>query len=291
MLGRKHGFERVSTDCDEPISDPEVNAVIIATRHHLHADQTLAAVRAGKSVYCEKPLCLTLEELNRIADFFRHYSERGRSTTGGMPILMVGFNRRFAPQVRTIRALLEQSAAPKAMVMTVNAGMLPADHWLVDRAVGGGRILGEACHFVDLLRYLAGAPIRRWQIQGVGAAQASGPGSESASLAIDFADGSSGSIHYLANGHRGFPKERLEVFCAGRILQLDNFRVLKAWGWEGFSGQRLWRQDKGQAACVEAFVAAVAKGGPAPIPLDEVIEVSRHTIEMQAVLDGVDQPC
>ena len=137
---------------------------------------------------------------------------------------------------------------PKAFVVTVNAGAVPADHWTQNRAVGGGRIVGEACHFVDLLRHLAGSPI-------AGAERRSLAGREDVSnLELRFEDGSIGTIHYLANGHKSFPKERIEVFGGGRVLRLDNFRSLRAWGWPAFRGARLWRQDKGQAGCVRAFV-------------------------------------
>jgi predicted dehydrogenase len=187
---------------------------------------------------------------------------------------MVGFNRRFAPHVRKMRQLLDGAPGPKAFVMTVNAGAIPRGHWTQDPAVGGGRIVGEACHFIDLLRFLAGVPII-----GHDSTFMSGPSGDTMSLQLAFADGSIGTVHYFANGHKGFPKERLEVFAGGRILKLDNFRKLEGWGWRGFSRMNLWRQDKGQRACAAAFVDAVENGGAAPIALDELIEVSRISIE------------
>jgi predicted dehydrogenase len=159
--------------------------------------------------------------------------------------------------------------------MTVNAGAIPAEHWTQDRAVGGGRIIGEACHFIDLLRFLAGAPIAVYSAMAMEC-----PSRDSVSLTLRFADGSTGTVHYLANGHKSFPKERLEVFCGGCILQLDNFRKLTGFGWPGFSKMNLWRQDKGQKACAAAFVQAVREGLASPIPLEELLEVSRVTIEI-----------
>ena len=188
---------------------------------------------------------------------------------------MVGFSRRFAPQVQKLKALLATVSAPKSLIMTVNAGVIPAEHWTQDWEVGGGRIVGEACHFIDLLRFLVGAPLTGWQRLALDS-----PTGDTVSIGLIFADGSIGAVHYLANGNKAFPKERLEVFTAGRVLQLDNFRRLAGYGWPGFNKMNLWRQDKGQTACVAAFVRAIAQGGPAPIPLEEILEVSRVTVEL-----------
>jgi predicted dehydrogenase len=163
--------------------------------------------------------------------------------------------------------------------MTVNAGSIPPDHWTQDPQSGGGRILGEACHFIDLLRFLAGAPIT-----GHTSTRMAGQTGDTATIQLSFQDGSIGTIHYLANGSRRFPKERLEVFAAGGVLQLDNFRKLKGYGWPGFSSMSLWRQDKGQRACAAAFIDAIENGKPSPIPFEELMEVSRVTIEVAEAL-------
>ncbi len=227
---------------------------------------------AGKHVFVEKPLCLTLEELAEIEVAYSPLLKR-RSNP---PLLMVGFNRRFAPQVLKMKALLDSVREPMSMIMTVNAGSIPADHWTQDPAVGGGRIIGEACHFIDLLRFLAGAPIADHDAVYLGS---DGPW-DRATLTLRFADGSVGTVHYLSSGHKSFPKERLEVFRAGRVLQLDNFRKLRGYGWPGFRKMNLWRQDKGQTACAAEFLRAVEAGGPSPIPLEEILEVSRAAIEL-----------
>jgi predicted dehydrogenase len=192
------------------------------------------------------------------------------------PIVMVGFNRRFSPQVQKVKGLLASVGGPKTFVMTVNAGSIPADHWTQDPTVGGGRIVGEACHFIDLLRFLAGVSISRHSKTVMDSATG-----DTVTLQLSFADGSIGTIHYLANGSKAFPKERLEVFTAGRVLQLDNFRRLRGFGWPGFRKMNLWRQDKGQRACADAFVQALRAGGPAPIPLDQILEISRVAIELE----------
>ncbi|MEJ5207456.1 bi-domain-containing oxidoreductase [Denitratimonas sp. CY0512] len=283
--GKKHGFAQASTDAAAVLEDPAIDTVVVATRHDAHARQVLAALRAGKHVFCEKPLCLTLEELVEIEVAAKSGPPPQPSPAGGRgserPLLMVGFNRRFAPQVVKIKQLLATVAEPKSFVMTVNAGAIPADHWTQDKAVGGGRIVGEGCHFIDLLRHLAGAPIVGHHAVAMGAHPAVEIADDKATITLQFADGSFGTVHYLANGDKGFPKERLEVFCAGRVLQLDNFRKLRGWGWKDFKKMNLWRQDKGQAACARAFVEAVKAGSPSPIPLDEVIEVSRVSVEVQ----------
>jgi predicted dehydrogenase len=176
-----------------------------------------------------------------------------------------------------MKALLSQVSGPRTFVVTVNAGPIPAAHWTQDASIGGGRIIGEACHFIDLVRYLAGSPIVSASAAAPRHAGAAAP-SDSAVITLQFEDGSLGTIAYLATGHKSFPKERVEVFAGGRVLQLDNFRRLRGFGWPGFSSMRLWRQDKGQKACAAAFVQAAASNGPAPIPFDELIEVSRVTI-------------
>lgn len=270
--GRKFGFAGASTDPAQALDDPAVDTVVVATRHSEHAAQVLMALRAGKHVFCEKPLCLTHDELSAIAN-----EARERPTQA----LMVGFNRRFSPLAVKARALLATVAEPKSIQITVNAGAIPLDHWTQDPTIGGGRIVGEACHFVDLLRYLVDAPITSHSAVSLGAQPGAPKATDKAVLTLEFDDGSVGTIHYLANGHKGFPKERVEVFCAGRVLQLDNFRRLRGWGWPRFESQRLWRQDKGQSACAASFVAAIREGTHTPVPLDEILEVSQVSIDLQ----------
>jgi predicted dehydrogenase len=165
----------------------------------------------------------------------------------------------------------------------MNAGAIPANHWTQDDMVGGGRIIGEACHYIDLMRFLAGSPIVSLQARRMGDAPGITITEDKASITLGFEDGSFGTILYLANGASSFPKERVEVFAAGRVLQLDNFRKLKGYAWPGFTKMNLWRQDKGQSACAAAFLQAVEKGHPAIAP-DEVFEVARVSIEVAELL-------
>jgi len=282
--GRKFGFAQAATDWEAAVGDDSVNTIVIATRHNTHARQVIAALQAGKHVFCEKPLCLTLEELDEITETLQNQSSNSKSKIANNQYLTVGFNRRFSPHVQKMKSLLATVDEPKSFVMTVNVGEIPADHWTQDREVGGGRIVGEACHFIDLLRYLANSPISAADGLSLGQHPALATRDDKATLVLHFENGSVGTIHYLANGHRSFPKERLEVFCAGRVLQLDNFRKLRAWGWKGFSGIKTWRQDKGVNAMVQQFNSTVSAGGPPLIPLGEVLEVSRISIELANAL-------
>jgi predicted dehydrogenase len=267
--GRRFGFESATTDVTSILSDPDVDAVVIATRHESHAALVCDALSAGKHVFVEKPLALTIPELRSIRQAMDALEKSGRSR-----VLCVGFNRRFAPHTERIRSMLRGSSAPLAMVMTVNAGSIPGTHWAQDAQVGGGRIIGEACHFIDLLRHVADSPIVDLRSAGMECAAA-----DCVSIQLRFQSGSIGTIHYLSNGSKSFPKERLEVFASGRVLQLDNFRRLRGFGWPGFRSMNLWRQDKGQRACVRAFVSALTNGTGWPIPVDELFEVAGRTIE------------
>ncbi|MFC3220838.1 bi-domain-containing oxidoreductase [Tianweitania populi] len=266
---RKFGIARATTDASALIGDPDIDTVVIATRHSSHAALTCAALRAGKHVFVEKPLALSHAELSEIQESWRESRAFERP-----PLLTVGFNRRFAPHVIALNKALACRSEPPAFIMTVNAGALPPDHW-TRSGEEGGRIVGEACHFVDLLRHLANSPISQ--------ATATGRG-DTANLQLAFANGAIGTIHYLANGARSFPKERLEVFCGGSIVVLDNFRRLSAHNWRGIKPTRLWQQDKGQTSCVSAFLTAVQNGDPAPIPFEELAEVSAVTIDLAAQL-------
>ncbi|RED18265.1 bi-domain-containing oxidoreductase [Pontivivens insulae] len=265
-VARQLGFANSSTDFEAVLTDPDVNIVVISTRHDLHADQVCAALGAGKHVFIEKPLALTHDELDRI-----------EAATAAAPHLqvMVGFNRRFAPQVEKMKSLIRAKGAPIAVSMNINAGAIPADHWTQDRKIGGGRIIGEACHFLDLARDMMGSRIADAQIMAMDT-----PTRDSVAISLRGEDGSLSTIQYLANGPQSLPKERFEVFCGGQALYLDNFRHLRGYNWKGFSRMRQWRQDKGHAACAHAFIEAVRKGDPTPIPASEMFEVSRLSIDL-----------
>jgi len=278
--GIKAGFAMAATELDAIWKSKVINTVAIVTRHNSHAAQVLLAVESGKHVFVEKPLALTVDELDAIDYAFRKANESRAD-----PIrLMVGFNRRFAPHVVKMKSLLEVKREPKVVVMTVNAGLIPADHWTQDLEVGGGRIVGEGCHFIDLMRFLVGQPITGHNAVMMGDAPGIEVRDDKVTINLSFADGSFGSIHYLANGGKAFPKERIEVFCGNAVLQMDNYRVLLGFDWPGFKKMKLLKQDKGQVHCAKSFIESIKQGKPAPIPYNEVMESSRVSIEVAELL-------
>lgn len=279
IQGEKTGFSIASTDVDAMLADPVTNTVVIVTRHNSHARFVAKTLRAGKHVFVEKPLAISEEELVDVQAAYQECVAKGNTKH-----VMVGFNRRFSPQIVKMKQLLSPIKEPKSFIMTMNAGAIPADHWTQDLEIGGGRIIGEACHFIDLMRYLAGSEIVSVQVRRMGKAPGVAMTDDKASITLGFADGSFGTIHYFANGAASFPKERVEVFAAGRVLQLDNFRKLKGYGWPNFTKMNLWRQDKGQNGCAEAFLASIESGQASPIPVHEIFEVARVSIQVAQLL-------
>jgi len=270
----KFGFQYCTTDEQEILSDARISTVLIATRHHLHARQVVKALNAGKHVFCEKPLCLSQEEL---ADVVRSYS---RSAQTQEPFLMVGFNRRFAPMTRKMKAFLSEIHEPLAMHYRVNAGYLPLDHWVHDPDQGGGRILGEVCHFIDFLMYLAGSsPL---EVQASSLSNSGKYSGENVIVSLRFANGSQGTIEYLANGDKSFSKERVEVFGGGAVAVLEDFRRLELVRHGKKQTMRArWRQHKGHRGECEALASAIRKGQAAPIPFDQIVGATLATLRIQ----------
>ncbi len=273
--GEKNDFHKASTDTDAMLKDHEINTIAVVTQHNSHARFVSQALSEGKNVFVEKPLAINVEQLEEVKKAYASQLEEGKGAR-----VMVGFNRRFAPQVQKMKELVSAVSEPKSFIMTMNAGSIPADHWTQDNEVGGGRIIGEACHLVDLMRYLAGSEIVSVQARRMGDSDAVMVKEDKAAIILGFADGSFGTVHYYANGAASFPKERVEIFTAGKTLQLDNFRKLKGFGWKGFTKMNLWQQDKGQKACAKAFLDAVSEGKPAPILAEEIFEVAQVSIDI-----------
>jgi predicted dehydrogenase/threonine dehydrogenase-like Zn-dependent dehydrogenase len=264
---KKFGFAFCTADDEQIFADPPINAVVIATRHHLHASQVVRALESGKHVFCEKPLCLSEDELEQIE---RAYDRCGRSVQ-----LMVGFNRRFAPMATRMKHFL--GAGPFTMHYRVNAGPLPKDHWINDAEQGGGRILSEVCHFVDFLSFICGSSPAAVQ------ALATSPpaGEQDLVITVQFEDGSLGTISYLCNGDRVFSKERVEIFGAGCVGVLDDFRRLELVRHGRKQVIRSWlKQDKGHAAEWRAFAECILSGGDAPIPFEEITTTTLATIRI-----------
>lgn len=271
QAARKFGFQFGSSSPAEVLQDEEINTVAILTRHHLHADQVTAALQSGKHVFCEKPLALSEDELATVEQALATHCDC---------LLMVGFNRRFAPLTQRLHAFLQDRQEPLVAHYRVNAGYLPLEHWLHDPAQGGGRILGEACHFVDFLTFLVGQPPSEVTIQAL--PDAGHYYQDNVVMTFSFPDGSLGTVSYLANGDRAFPKERMEVFGGGKVAVLDDFRTLELVN----NGQRRYirsplRQDKGHRAEWDAFVQAIIQGSQPPIPYDQIFGV--HQAIFQAI--------
>jgi len=272
--GNKNQFATASTETKDLWNNDKINTVSIVTRHDAHAQQVVDALKSGKNVFVEKPLALTLDELDVID---KAYHKTNKSNTVR---LMVGFNRRYAPHIVKMKELLNSHRSPKSIIMTVNAGAIPSEHWVQNSLIGGGRIIGEGCHFIDLMRHLIGHKINGFTATMMGDVPGVEVREDKASITLSFEDGSFGTIHYLANGGSVFPKERVEVFCDDAVLQMDNYRVLTGYGWPGFKKMKLFKQDKGQKACAKAFIESIIHGKESPISYEEVMESSRVSIEV-----------
>ena len=275
-LADKFGFERCSTETDAILTDPNTDAVVIATRHNLHARQVVAALEAGKHVFVEKPLALTPEELDTILTAHARAKK----------VLLVGYNRRFSPLARELAGFLADRRSPLVMNYRVNAGPIPPESWIHDPAIGGGRIIGEVCHFIDLAAFLAGAPPVSVHAQGV--APGSGVRSDdNVLITVGFSDGSLCGIAYVASSDTSAGKERLEVMGAGAFALLDDFRLLDLHRGGKRRVIRKFVQDKGHRAEMQSFVEAVRRGGQSPIDVATMVAVSRATFAaVDSLRDG-----
>lgn len=264
-LAQKYHIAHSTTDYHEILHDDEVDLVLITTRHNQHARLTLEALRSGKHVFVEKPLAIYPEELDAIEDF---YAENSPALS-----LTVGFNRRFSPHAVKMKNLLGN--APLNVVATMNAGMIPANSWVHDRAVGGGRILGEACHFIDLITYLTGSYVTAVCMNAMG--QNPNETTDNASILLRYANGSTGVINYFSNGNKAYSKERVEVYSQERTLILDNFRTLEGYGFKNFSKLKT-QQDKGHRTQFQQLLESVKSGGEPIIPLAEILNTTKATL-------------
>lgn len=261
---QKFGFSIATSDENEILSNPDINTIVILTRHQQHARQVITALQNGKAVYCEKPLAITLEELEQVEETLSNHPGA---------FLTVGFNRRYAPFAIKLKEFIHTANAPMVIHYRVNAGFLPSNHWLHDPAQGGGRIVGEGCHFIDLCTFLTGQnpiSVTTQALPDGGQFQ-----QDNCSITLVYADGSIAVVQYLANGNKNFPKERLEVFAGGRIGVLDDFRQLELVTETKRSLSRSrFSQDKGHLASWQNFLQSIYKSVP-PIPYEELLSVTR----------------
>jgi len=278
-VAAEFGFAYCSESAREVLEDESVHAVFILTRHDLHGPLVEEGLAAGKHVYVEKPLCIRAEQLGSIEQRLMEAAARPDA-----PLLMVGYNRRFSPMILRIREGLAGRGTPLVASYRVNAGFIPRDSWIQDPVQGGGRILGEACHMVDTLRFLVGSPVRTVQAACIRSDRSDHTDRDSAAVTLTYEDGSVANILYYALGHPAYPKEKLEAAADGACWVLDDFRE-----WIEYRGNKTERkrarQDKGHDGELRAFVEAVSEGGPPPIPVAELLETSRVTFAIHQALD------
>ena len=262
-LAKKGEVAYASSDYKEILKDEEVDMVMVTTRHNLHASMTKEAIKAGKHVFVEKPLCLDLQELEEINQLAEQKNK----------MVVVGFNRRFSPLAVKMKSLLGEG--PKNIVATMNAGFIPSDVWIHDMEVGGGRIIGEACHYIDLCTYLAGSKVKSICMNSMGVNPEEN--TDNASILLKYENGTNAVINYFANGSKSYSKERIEAYSQERTLVLDNWRSLKGYGVKGFSKMKT-KQDKGHKAQFELLVNSLKKGGKAIVPFAETYNTTKASL-------------
>jgi len=263
--GKKFGFRYATSNDDEIVNDPNINTIAILTRHDTHAELVLKALKAGKHVFVEKPLAINSEQLSAI---------RKQLQKTDHCLLMTGFNRRFSPLAQQLQSQISNLQEPKFVHYRINAGLLPLNHWAQDPEIGGGRIIGEACHFIDFITFLVGAPpvsVTAHALPDKGKYR-----QDNVSMTFTFPDGSIGVVDYFANGDKSFPKERVEVFCGGQIAVLDDFVSLQTVK-DGKKKEVKGAQNKGWVDEWKAFAKSIREGGEPPIPYEQLIGVTRST--------------
>jgi predicted dehydrogenase/threonine dehydrogenase-like Zn-dependent dehydrogenase len=273
MMAKKGGIAVATSDYKSILNDPEVDTVMITTRHNLHAAMTIEALQAGKHVFVEKPLCLKEDELEQII------AEKSKPANGRM--VVVGFNRRFAPLAQAMKKHIGEG--PKNIVATMNAGFIPPEVWVHDLEIGGGRIIGEACHYIDLCTFLADSKVKAVCMNSMGVNPKEN--TDNASILLKYENGTNAVINYFANGSKAYSKERIEVFSQEKTLILDNWRVLKAYGVKGFSKMKT-RLDKGHKKQFYQLVESVKTGKPI-IPFDEIVNTTKASLAaIQSLKEG-----
>jgi predicted dehydrogenase/threonine dehydrogenase-like Zn-dependent dehydrogenase len=262
-MAKKYGFSHSTTNVDEVLKDDEVDLVLITTRHNLHASMTIKALQANKHVFVEKPLAIKKEELELVIEA---QQKSGKT-------VMVGFNRRFSPHAEKMKSLL--GSAQMNVIATMNAGNIPANVWVHDMQVGGGRIIGEACHFIDLITYLTGSKVKAVCMNAMGINPEEN--TDNATILLQYENGSTGVINYFSNGSKSYSKERVEVYSQDRTLVMDNFRKTEGFGFKGFSKLKT-KLDKGHKKQFDKLISQTKNGGTALIPFEEIVNTSKASI-------------
>lgn len=263
-LAKKYGIGQSTTDVKVVLDDPEIDAVLITTRHDQHADLLIQGLKHDKHVFVEKPLAISREELDRIE----------KAMAASNKIVTVGFNRRFSPFALKAKELLGTDSKPINVVATVNAGFVPADHWVQDMEIGGGRIVGEACHFIDLITFLCGSHIQSVVMNALGPDR--NTNTDNASILLQYQNGTQGVINYFSNGHKSYPKERIEIYDQGKTMIIDNFREAKFYGYRQRKMRRA--QDKGHKEQFRRWQQWLTDGGSPIISTADLINTSRTAL-------------
>lgn len=284
-VAKSYEAEIATTDLDEVLGIDDVDLVLVSTRHDLHGDIVLRALKAGKNVFVEKPLCLTPRELAHIREFYA--AAQSRDDAASAPLLMTGFNRRFAPPMVRVQEILQNRTAPMILNYRMNAGHIPNDHW-VHGPQGGGRNIGEACHIYDLFNYFTGAEPVSVSASGIAADSGHWKSNDNFVATVKYSDGSVCTLTYTALGDRAYPKERMDLFCDGMVLSVDDYKKLdtagtKSRGWSSASVQ------KGHLEELEALAKALMGGAPWPVSLADQIAATEISFSVEDQLrDGND---
>jgi predicted dehydrogenase/threonine dehydrogenase-like Zn-dependent dehydrogenase len=273
IMAKKYGIANSTSDYKEILNDSEVDLLLITTRHNMHAPMVLESIKAGKSVFVEKPLAIRKSELEEIIET---YIEKSVNVS-------VGYNRRFAPLAQKMKSLLGSNETPINIIATMNAGAIPVDVWVHDMEIGGGRILGEACHYIDLCTYLSGSKVISVCMNAMGTNPKEN--TDNASILLKYENGTNAVINYFANGSKSYSKERIEVFSQERTLIMDNWRKLYGYGFKGFS-KISSKQDKGHFNQFDKLVEQQIKGGDPIIPFDEIVNTTKASF---AAIDSLKQ--
>jgi predicted dehydrogenase len=273
-IAQQSGADYATTEYEDLLSDPDIDLVLVATRHNLHASMVVAALEAGKHVFVEKPLCITADELDRIAAFFK--------ARGEAPVLMTGFNRRFSPAMGFARQVFARRATPMLIDYRMNAGYIPPDHW-VHGEEGGGRNIGEACHIYDLFIALTGGGVRSVSAHAVRPASPQWRKNDNFVATVAFQDGSVCNLLYSALGHGEHPKEQMEIFCDGKVLSMNDYRSVNLAG-ASRPGWKAQASQKGQFEELVELGKCLREGAPWPIPLEQQIEATRISLEVERII-------
>jgi predicted dehydrogenase len=271
FLAKKFKIKNNTTSIKKILDDKEINSIVIATRHNTHAELVCEGIKKNKHIYVEKPLAIDMEQLNKIK----------KESVNNKKILMVGFNRRFSPLVRKAKSLIMNYKESISINIRINSGSIDGNSWIQDPETGGGRVVGEVCHFLDLLQYLIDSDVVSYKSEVMESKY-----NDTLAIILKYRNGSVGNITYYSNGHNLYPKENIEIYVDNKILVIENFKNLKGFGWSKFKNLKLWQQNKGNSECINAYLKSVTDGKESPININDILSVSEIAIKIQNNIDS-----